>query len=111
MLSAVLHLGNVSFAVAVRDNMETAVVHVKQHIAVAAGLLVRLRASVLSSLPSASRLSLCVPFRVSAAGDDSCDVKLNIGPRSLPLPLPLPFSLSLSLMMLIAAGCQHGRAC
>lgn len=42
MLSAVLHLGNIAFAVAVRDNMETAVVHVKQHVAIVAGLLVRL---------------------------------------------------------------------
>ena len=56
VLSAVLHLGNVSFAVAVRDNMETAVVHAKQNVAVAAGLMVasiRLlisRASISTSL-------------------------------------------------------------
>ena len=36
VLSAVLPLGNVACGVAVPDNMETAVVHVKQHIAIAA---------------------------------------------------------------------------
>ena len=40
VLAAVIHLGNVSFAAEVKDNVEVAAVQAKQELSIVAGLLV-----------------------------------------------------------------------